>query len=316
MVCGDGYLHDVQSQSQPLLRLGRFLTAEKPLPNYGADEEVAPIFVSRMPKRKISGAAHKETVRQKYIDADNTEYSVSKVPLTSLKLTNGEIEDYFNPASDMLLYNALKARLAMYGGDGKKAFANSAEPFRKPKSDGTDGPVVKKVKVQSKATLTVPVQNNTAIADNGSMVRVDVFRVEGEGYYLVPVYVADTVKPELPNKAVVGGKPYNQWKEMKDENFVFSLYPNDLIRVRSKRTIKFNLVNQDSTLAKNYTCTECFVYYKGTDISTAAITAINHDNTYKLRGLGVKSLLSIEKYTVDVLGSITKVNKETRRRFR
>lgn len=288
---------------------------EKPLPNYAADEEVEPIFVSRMPKRKVSGAAHKETIRRKHIDEDGVEYTVSKVPLVSLKLKNGEIEGYFNPASDMLLYNALKQRLAMYGGDGKKAFADSTEPFRKPKHDGTDGPIVKKVKIQSKATLSVQVQNKTAIADNGSMVRVDVFFVENEGYYLVPVYVADTVKPELPSRAIVGGKPYDKWKVMDNDNFVFSLYPNDLIKVKSKRDMKFNLVSPDSTLAKNYTAKESFLYYKGTDISTAAVTAINHDNTYKLRGLGVKSLLSIEKYSVDVLGNITKVNKEKRMGF-
>lgn len=289
---------------------------EKPLPNYGTDEEVAPIFVSRMPKRKISGAAHKDTIRRKHVDEVGVEYTVSKVPLTSLKLKNGEIEGYFNPASDMLLYNALKDRLAMYGGDGKKAFADSTEPFCKPKHDGTDGPIVKKVKIQNKATLSVQVQNKTAIADNGSMVRVDVFFVEEEGYYLVPVYVADTVKPELPNRAIVGGKPYDKWKEMDNDDFVFSLYPNDLIKVKSKRDMKFNLVSPDSTLAKNYAARESMLYYIGTDISTAAITAINHDNTYKLRGLGVKSLLSIEKYSVDVLGNITKVNKEKRMGFK
>ena len=289
---------------------------EKPLPNYGTDEEVAPIFVSRMPKRKISGAAHKETIRRKYVDEDKTEYTVSKVPLSSLKLKNGEIEGYFNPASDMLLYNALKDRLAMYGGDGKKAFADSTEPFRKPKHDGTDGPIVKKVKIQNKATLSVQVQNKTAIADNCSMVRVDVFFVEEEGYYLVPVYVADTVKPELPNKAIVAKKPYDKWKEMDNDDFVFSLYPNDLIKVKSKRDMKFNLVSPDSTLAKNFTSKESMLYYKETDINSAAITAINHDNTYKLRGLGVKSLLSIEKYSVDVLGNITKVNKEKRMGFK
>lgn len=288
---------------------------EKPLPNYGTDEEVEPIFVSRMPNRKVKGAAHMETIRKKYT-IEGRNYSVTKVPLASLKLKNGEIEGYFNPASDTLLYNALKERLSMYGGDGKKAFADSEEAFRKPKSDGTPGPVVKKVKVMNKSTLSVPVQNNTAIADNGSMVRVDVFYVEGEGYYLVPIYVADTVKPKLPNKAIVANKPYEEWKEMDDIDFIFSLYPNDLIKVKSKREMKFNLINKGSTLAPDLKSKESFVYYKGTDISTAAITAVNHDNTYKLRGLGVKSLLSIEKFSVDVLGNISKVGKEKRMRFK
>lgn len=162
---------------------------EKPLPNYATDEQIAPIFVSRMPKHKVKGSAHEETIRKPY-EQDGQQYTISKVPLTSLKLKNGEIENYFNPGSDTLLYDALKERLLTFGGDAKKAFA---EPFHKPKSDGTPGPVVKKVKLKKRATLSVPVQQNTAVADNGSMVRVDVFYVEGEGYYLVPIYVADTV---------------------------------------------------------------------------------------------------------------------------
>ena len=73
-----------------------------------------------------------------------------------------------------------------------------------------------------KSTLSVPVQGGTAIADNGSMVRVDVFFVEGEGYYLVPIYVSDTVKSKLPNKAIVANKSSDEWKEMNDNDFVFS----------------------------------------------------------------------------------------------
>ena len=57
---------------------------------------------------------------------------------------DGEIENYYNPSSDRLLYEALKARLLAFGGDAAKAFA---EPFHKPKSDDTPGPLVKKVKL-------------------------------------------------------------------------------------------------------------------------------------------------------------------------
>ena len=285
---------------------------EMPLPNYAADEAVDPIFVSRMPKHKAKGSAHKETIRKAF-EEDGKKYTVSKVPLEDLKLKNGEIENYFNPKSDTLLYNALKSRLIEFCGDAKKAFE---APFYKPKSDGSKGPLVKKVKIVNKATLTVPVLKNTAVADNGSMVRVDVFFVEGEGYYLVPIYVADTVKKELPQKAIIANKTYENWKEMKEENFVFSLYPNDLIRIKSKKEMKFNLVNKESTLAPHYQSKDAYVYYKGSDISTAAITAITHDNTYKLRGLGVKTLLAIEKYQVDVLGNIIKIGREKRMRFR
>ena len=286
---------------------------EKPLPNYSTDEEVKPIFVSRMPNRKVKGSAHMETVRRKFTDDDGTDYSVTKVPLASLKLKNGEIEGYFNPASDMLLYNALKERLAMYGGSGSKAFT---EPFYKPKSDGTQGSLVKKVKVMNKSTLSVSVQNKTAIADNGSMVRVDVFYVEGEGYYLVPIYVSDTVEPKLPNKAIAAHKAYEEWKEMSDENFVFSLYKNDLIGIEFNKVMNFSLVNKDSTLPPNIDLKSGLFYYKGTNISTASIGIINDDNTYTISGLGVKRIPKIEKYSVDILGNITKINKEKRMGFK
>lgn len=282
------------------------LLHENPLPNYATDEELQPIFVSRMQKHKVTGAAHKETIRKSY-EEDGIKYSVTKVPLSSLKMKDGEIKNYYNPSSDVLLYNALKARLEEFGGKASQAFK---QPFYKPKSDGTQGPLVKKVKVIKKATLTVPVHQGTAVADNGSMVRTDVFFVEGEGYYLVPIYVADTVKDKLPDRAIVANKPYNNWKQMDDNNFIFSLYPNDLIRVVSKRDMKFSLVNKESTLEKNYVTKEDMVYFKGCDISTASIIAINHDNTYKTKGLGVKTLISFEKYQVDILGNITKVVKE------
>lgn len=298
---------DIRCSDDParLLRL-------HPLVQYTSGEDVKPMFVSRMPNHKVKGAAHMETIRGHFKE-DGKDYSVAKVPLTSLKLKNGEIEGYFNPDSDVLLYNALKTRLAQFGGDSKKAFA---KPFYKPKSDGSQGPLVKKVKIINKSTLNVPVHGGTAVADNGSMVRVDVFYVKNEGYYLVPVYVSDTVKHELPNRAIVAHKAYGDWKEMDESNFVFSLYPNDLIKLTFAKEMSFSLTNKDSTLPSEMKCKEIFAYYKGTDISAGAIGIINHDNTYGLRGVGVKRLPRIEKYQVDVLGNISKVGREKRMRFR
>ena len=63
----------------------------------------------------------------------------------------------------------------------------------------------------------------------------------GDGYYWVPLYVADTLKPELPNRAVVAHKPYSEWQEMREEDFVFSLYPNDLVYVEHKSELKFTV---------------------------------------------------------------------------
>ena len=297
---------EVRCSDNPMGLLNR-----NPLPNYEPDECVEPIFVSRMPKHKVSGAAHKETARKHYVE-DKQEYMVSKVALASLKLKNGEIENYFHPNDDRLLYNALKERLVAFGGKGEAAFK---EPFYKPKSDGTQGPLVKKVKVMEKATMSVPIYNKAAVAANGDMVRVDVFKVDGK-YYLVPIYVSDTVKEKLPNKAITRGCAYSDWKEMDDKDFIFSLYPNDLIKLTSKKDIQFSLSNKGSTLPANWIAKEAFVYYKSCSISTASITVINHDNTYTIPSLGVKTLQNLEKYQVDVLGNVTRVNKEKRQGFR
>ena len=283
------------------------------LPFYMEEDapEVRPLFVSRMPRRKVTGAAHKDTVKS--AKAAEEGLAIVKRPLTALKLDKeGEIAGYYMPQSDRLLYEALKARLRQFGGDGAKAFA---EPFYKPKSDGTPGPLVNKVKLCEPTTLNVPVQQDTAIADNDSMVRIDVFHVEGDGYYFVPIYVADTLKPVLPNRACVAFKPYAEWKEMKEEDFVFSLYPNDLIRVTHKRGLKLTKVFKESTLPSTVEVKSEFLYYKGAGIAGAVISCINHDNTYEVKSLGIKTLEKLEKCTVDVLGEVHTVKEEKRQGF-
>ncbi len=289
------------------------LIADLRIPFYMEQDapEVKPLFVSRMPNRKVGGAAHKDTVKSaRYADEG---ILLVKTPLTKLSLDKeGEIANYFNPDSDRLLYEALKERLAAFDGKGEKAFA---EPFHKPKRDGTPGPVVKSVRLKEKSTLNVPVQGKTAVADNDKMVRLDVFKVEGDGYYFVPIYVADTLKKELPNKACVAGKSFNEWKTMNDSDFVFSLCSNDLVKVTHKKTITLSVVNSGSSLAKTYSGNEMLLYYKGANINSGAVKLINHDNSYCIESMGVKTLKSIEKYTVDILGEYHPVRKEKRQPF-
>ena len=298
------------------------------LPTYTPEEinALTPPFVSRMPKRKVRGAAHKETISSPRLKAEG--FVVSKVPLNELTLTKDQstiIYDaqkkcpYYAPESDRLLYEALLHRLQAFGGDGKKAFA---EPFYKPKADGTPGPVVKKVKIAEKSTLSVSVHQRRGLAANGGMVRVDVFFIpEGKerGYYLVPVYTSDVVRGELPMRAVVQGKPYEEWKMMKEEYFIFSLYPNDLVYIEGKKEIKVKLpdkVAKKSTLPKEKMQNGGFFYYKGINISTGAAEILAPDGVYLQESLGVKTLQKIEKWTVDVLGEeIRPVRREARQGF-
>ena len=133
---------------------------------------------------------------------------------------------------------------------------------------------------------------------------MDIFYVEGEGYYFVPIYVSDTIKEKLPNKACVAGKSYEDWKEMKDEDFIFSLYPKDLIYIKGKNKIKLNPNNKDE---KQIEVEDTLAYYVKAGISVAQITIQTHDNKYIQPSLGIKSLKSLEKYEVDVLGNYHKV---------
>lgn len=278
--------------------------------NYSYDdvEKAKPCFVSRTPHRKVTGAAHEETIRSGKVEG----FTVSKTELTKLKLTNGEIEGYYEPESDTLLYNALLQRLNEFGGDAKAAFADE---FHKPKADGTPGPVVKKVKTIKRSSSNVKARNKNGlgVADNGSMIRIDVFYVENEGYYFVPIYVADTVK-EMPNEACPFGK--DKKKIMTDDDFLFSLYPNDLIKITAKKDMKFSLANKESGLPKNKYANEALVYFIKAGITTASITIETHDGAYSIPSCGIKSLVKLEKYTVDPLGNVSKVNREKRMYFK
>lgn len=163
--------------------------------------------------------------------------------------------------------------------------------------------------------MNVSVRNGNGIAGNGPMVRIDVFHVENDGYYFVPIYTADTVKKELPNLACVAFKSYDEWKEMDDKDFCFSLYQNDLIRVTAKKDMKLSLVNKNSTLPKEIYGNGMFLYYNAANISKGSITVFNSDGTHKIESLGIKTLLNIEKFTVDPIGNVTKVNSEKRLKF-
>lgn len=303
-------LGDNPAERLVLLENAGKLTSYSQLPMVDLSK-VLPIFVSQAPNHKVTGAAHKETIKGKVANSSN--YVTFKRPLTSLKLDkDGELENYFMPSSDTLLYAALKKQLLLHGGNAEKAFS---APFYKPKSDGTQGPLVRKVKLVEKFSLNVNLHGNTACADNDSMVRIDVFYVKGDGYYFVPIYVADTIKAELPSKAVVAGG-YAKWKEMLPENFIFSLYSGDLIFVEGKKDMTLNNKNKDSTKEKTISCRSAFLYYVGANIFTASIIASSHDRCYGIESMGIKTLKSLEKYQVDTLGNISKAGKEPRKTFR
>lgn len=247
---------------------------------------IRPMFVSVACSHKATGKAHEETIRcAKYHDSDSL--VISKKALKDLKLDkDGEIKDYYNKECDPLLYEALRNRLLEYGGDGKKAFA---EEFHKPKADGTDGPVVKSVKVIEKKTTGV--QINHGLAGNGNMVRVDLYQKEGK-YYAVPIYISDMVKKEIPRKAATGGKQYKDWRVMDPDDFLFSVYPRDLLHLKKGKPFNDGLSN------------DIYMYFAGLDPASASFAVTAHDSSISLRGIGIQNLELIEKCQVDMLGEI------------
>lgn len=271
-------------------------------------DDIRPIFVSRMPRRKVTGIAHLETI--KGLRRENGKLkTIIKTDLTKLKLKNGEIEGYLekNKQDDKLLYNSLKAQLIKYKGNAKEAFK---EDFYKPRKDGSKGPLVKKVQIESNTTLGVELKNGKAFAKNGDSVRIDVFYVKNEGYYFVPIYVSNTVKDKLPSKACVAGKPYEEWKEMKDEHFIFSLYPRDLLYIRGKNKIKLNSTNKEE---EQIEVEDLFAYYVKASISSGAITIQTHDSRFIQPSLGIKTLRELKKYEVDVLGQYHEIRLPEKR---
>ncbi len=266
---------------------------------------IKPIFVSRMADHTVRGQIHAETIRSaKHIDEGIV---VTKQPITNLKLdADGEIAGYYNKQSDLLLYDALRAQLVLHGGKGDVAFA---QPFFKPKSDGTPGNRVHTVKVTTKASVGMQLPRTTAYADNGAMVRVDVFTKSGKNY-LVPIYTKDAYSGVLPNRAITRGKSYEQWQDM-DANyqFQFSLYSKDLIYIKANKPFKMTKTDGSGATVQ---VEEGYMYYVGTDSSTNSLSAHNHDNSFSCRGMGIQSLPLFAKCTVDVMGNITMVGRETR----
>ena len=272
------------------------------LPAYPPEmcETLRPVRVSRAPTRRGLGSAHQETIRSIGRDGKLLAQNLSaiKTPLAALKLKD---VDNIVGAADPRNANwidALRQRLQAFNGDGSKAFAANQPPLFKPSNAGKTAPQIRSVKLLATQKSGLPVRNG--IANNGSMLRVDIF-TKGGKFYPVPIYVADVARETLPNHAVVAYKPESEWPEM-DEGyaFLFSLYPNDWVCLRYK-----NAPNREG-------------YFSGLNRATGAIDIWVHDRnptTVKhglFEGNGIKTALAVEKYHADILGNLHRVRTETR----
>lgn len=163
-------------------------------------------------------------------------------------------------------------------------------------------------------------QIGSKIADNGTMVRVDIFRHKANGkFYGVPIYTMDFALGILPKNAVVGGKDKSgvikDWLEMDSSyEFCFSLFKDDLILVQKKEMGKAELC-----------------YFVSFDTAGGQIKVEKHDNHFATltdnqrllfniatpkevagKSIGIQSLKVFEKWQVSPLGEVSKAEFKER----
>lgn len=291
--------------------------------------ELRPLFVSRAPQRRNSGAAHKDTI---YAQPDSLKAQggvTQKVSVTNLTLK--DMDNLIDPHRNEKLYAALQAWLngrderekrakeieASFGRGKEKRKPTDAESAalerlralpRKPLLSDPDngpftGPIIRTVTAVIDKLSGIPVRGG--IAKNDTMLRVDVFTKAGK-YYLVPLYVYHAVAKVLPNRAATTNTSRDEWVLMDESfDFRFSLFPNDLIRLK----------NRDR---------EYFGYFAGVGVATASLSIRSHDNNSSIAtgkswqgmwvNLGVKTnIQNFAKFNVDVLGNIYPAPPEVRR---
>lgn len=296
-------------------------TLRNELANMGYDaealESVKALFVSRAPQRRNSGAVHKETIYGQSERLAKTGSVTQKISVNDLKLS--DLDKLIDPHRNQKLYAEIETWLkgkddrekrakeieaSLGRGKDKRAMSSEEKAEieqlralpRKPTNDGSPGPLVRTVTAVIDKLSGIPIRGG--VAKNDSMLRVDIFSKAGK-FYLVPVYVHHKVTG-LPNKAIVAFKDEDDWALMDESyQFEFSIYPNDFIKINLKKE-------------------SISGYYSGSDRATGAVNLWAHDRNSLIgkdgliRGIGVKTALSVEKYNIDVLGNIFPAPKEVR----
>ena len=248
---------------------------------------IKPIFVSRMPRRKATGSAHKETIRSPKVK-DNDQRTV-RMPLNKVK--RKDIENSVLKESDKWLYDKLLERLDAHDNNPEKAFA---EPIykndKKFDKNGKQLSPVSTIKVYSTQPSGFYINDGKAFVNNGSMVRLDVYQKPNKKgkieHFFVPVYAHQIGKNKpIPTKILPAPKGFTDV----DETFtkVCSLYPSDYVRIYLKNKILEG-------------------YYSGYDISVGTMILYPHFTPSKdikvANRVSARSATLIERYDISILG--------------
>lgn len=280
--------------------------ALKGLPGY--DEAhlaaVQPVRVSRAATRRLSGAAHQDTIRSigkqnRWLEEGK---SAVKTPLTALELKDLPLIVGYDDPRNAPLIAAIRERLMANGDDGMKAFGPGKEPLYKPSKPGKVAPVIKSVNLFGAKNQSSGLSVRGGIANNGAMVRLDLFK-QGKKHFVIPVYASDLATPALPSKLVVRNVPEKDWPEIDETfTFMFSLHPGDWVRVIGDA--------EGKSVREGY--------YTGFNRNTVSISLDVHDRNPNVSpsgaftSIGIQTVHALEKYHVDLLGHMHKVRSEIR----
>ena len=127
-----------------------------------------------MPSRKVTGAAHEDTIRRIRTTPDGGRQVIQRVRLSALKLST--LENMVDLERNRPLYDLLKARLVAHGDKADKAFA--APVYMPTRDPAKQGPRVHGIRILTSEKSGVEI--NGGLASNGDMVRTDVFCKNGK----------------------------------------------------------------------------------------------------------------------------------------
>jgi CRISPR-associated endonuclease Csn1 len=275
----------------------------QPWPHFRAEVErvvygengIGGVFVSRAERRRARGKAHDATIKQiREIDGREVVFERKAIE----KLTDKDLdkipvpEPYGNVADPAKLRDALVESLRAWIAAGKPK-----SPDKLPRSP--KGDIIRKVRIATTAKVGVSLNGGTV--DRGEMARVDVFRKAGKKgkfqYFLVPVYPHEVATMDAPPmRAVLAYAAESDWPVI-DSTYEFLWSINQKTWLRASKP--------SGEVVEGY--------FAGMNRSTGAINLSSQADSDSIKeGIGVKTLLSVQKFSVDRLGRISEVHRELR----
>lgn len=253
------------------------------------------IFVSRAERRRARGKAHDATIKQiREIDGDRIVFERKPVE----KLTEQDLDKIPVPEPYGKVTDPSKLRDELV--ENLRAWIVAKKPKDKPPRS-PKGDIIRKVRVQTKDKVAVELNGGTV--DRGDMARVDVFRKKNKKgaweFYVVPIYPHHIATMEYPpSRAVVAYKDESDWTPIDSSfEFLWSLFGMSYLEI-----VKSNGEFKDG-------------YFRGLHRGTGAGNLSRHFSLGKDAsddGIGLKTLSSIKKFTIDRLGRKFEVPREVR----